>query len=160
MQTTLLASILALSLAGAVYGADKYNGPRPPKQDLPYLVHADNLVPTEIGQATQESHKRNNTYIVQGASSPARTPLAEPIFLIDANTIVPEQLELYKMEVKDGRREISLSGGRRGSGRPFHLSVTPLGDHLYRVEAAEMLENGEYVLTPNGSNQVFCFEIY
>jgi len=28
------------------------------------------------------------------------------------------------------------------------------------VEANEMLENGEYSLTPSGSNQVFCFQVY
>ncbi|MGH9666187.1 MAG: hypothetical protein ACRD9L_17310 [Bryobacteraceae bacterium] len=160
MRNTLLASILVLGLAGAACAADKYNGPRPPKQDVPYLVHADNLIETETGQASQESRKKNTTYVVAGASSPARTPLAEPIFLIDANTIAPEQLEMYRMEVKNGRREITLSESRRGAGRPIHLSVTPLGDHLYRVEAAEMLENGEYVLTPSGSNRVFYFEIY
>ncbi|MEO7144067.1 MAG: hypothetical protein ABI165_11280 [Bryobacteraceae bacterium] len=160
MHTVLLGSILTLGLAAGLGAAEKYNGPRPPKQDLPYLVHADNLVPTEASQANSESHRGSTTYTIAGAASPARTPLAEPIFLIDSNTIDAERLEMYRMDVKGGRREISLSGGRRGSGKPIHLSVTPLGDHLYRVEAAEMLENGEYVLTPNGSNQVFCFEIY
>lgn len=160
MKNTLLGLLLVLLLAGWMCADEKYKGPRPLKQDLPYLVHADNLVPTEVGQATAESHKHGSTYTIAGASSPARTPLAEPIFLIDANTILPDQLEMYRLEVKNGQREITLSGGRHGSGRPIHLSVTPLGGHLYRVEAAEMLENGEYVLTPNGSNQVFCFEIY
>ncbi|HLJ17212.1 MAG TPA: hypothetical protein VKV15_22145 [Bryobacteraceae bacterium] len=160
MRNTLTASILALALASSVCAAEKYNGPRPPKQDVPYLVHADNLIETEVSQASPESRKHDTTYVISGTNSPARTPLAEPIFLIDANTIVPERLEMYRMEVKNGRREITLSGGRHGSGKPIHITVTPLGDHLYRVEAAEMLEDGEYVLTPNGSNQVFCFEIY
>jgi hypothetical protein len=42
----------------------------------------------------------------------------------------------------------------------FHLRVTRLVEHLFRVEASESLENGEYALTPSGDNRVFCFEVY
>ncbi len=141
-------------VASAAWSAD-YTGPKPPKPDLPYLVHADNLIPTEAGEAKQEK----DTYVVQGAASPARTPLAEPIFLLQADHLSPESIELYRMEVKNGRREVK-PGGRRGSGRPLHLQVTSLGGKLYRIEAAEVLENGEYSLSPSGSNRVFCFEVY
>ena len=37
--------------------AQKYSGPQPEKPDLPYLVHADNLVATEASEAKEESHK-------------------------------------------------------------------------------------------------------
>ena len=132
-----------------------YNGPHPPKPDMLYLVHADNLIPTEASDAKES--KGGNTYVVDGASSPARTPLAEPILIMQSDKITPESLELYKFDVKGGRREISL-GGRRA--KPLHVAVTRLGQGLFRIEADEALENGEYVLTPMGSNRVFCFEIY
>jgi hypothetical protein len=147
--------------AGFVCAAEKYNGPVPPKQDVPYLLHATNLVETEAGQARQENRKNDSTFIVSGAASPARTPLSEPIFIIDANKISPERLELYRMEVKKGDREVSIASGRhRGGNGPFHLIVTPLSNHLYRVEVDEPLENGEYALSPSGDNRAFCFEIY
>jgi hypothetical protein len=38
--------------------------------------------------------------------------------------------------------------------------VKPLEGKLYRVEANETLENGEYALSPDGSDQVFCFQVY
>ena len=121
-----------------------------------YLVHADNLVPTEQAEARQEKM----TFIVQGANSPARTPLAEPIFIIEADKIQPQGLELYKMDVKGGKREVTIQQKRTRGSKVLRLSVTPLDGKLYKIEADEELENGQYAISPNGSNTVFCFEIY
>ena len=126
-------------------------------KDLVYLVHADNLIPTETGEAKQESKRNDSTFSVPGVSSPARTPLAEPIFIIQSDRISAESLELYRFDIKGGHRELTLSGTRRGGPKALHLSVSKLDRGLYKVEAAEVLENGEYALTPSGSNQVFCF---
>jgi hypothetical protein len=152
-------ALSALFLAGALAGwtAD-YSGPRPPKPDMVYLVHADNLIPTEAGEAKDEP-KNANAYTIAGATSTARTPLAEPIFILQSDKITPESLELYKLDVKSGRRELSLGGARRNS-KALHLAVTRLGQGLYRIEVDEELDDGEYVLSPMGSNRVFCFEIY
>ncbi len=146
--------------AAAVAWTDDYTGPRPPMKDMVYLVHADNLVPTETLEAKQESKKDDSTFSVPGPSSSARTPLAEPIFLIQSDRISAESLELYRFDVKGGHRELTLSGRRRSGPKALHLSVTKVERGLYKVEAAEVLENGEYALTPNGSNQVFCFQVY
>jgi hypothetical protein len=146
-----------LTIPLAVLAAEKYDGPRPPKPDVAYLVHADSLIPTEALEAKDDG----GLYTVPGASSTARTPLAEPIFLIQSDKILPERLELYRWEVKGGRRELATGKGkRRGSAHPLHLSVNKVDGRLYRVEASEPLENGEYSLSPNDSNQVFCFEVY
>jgi hypothetical protein len=146
-----------LTIPLVVLAAEKYDGPRPPKPDVAYLVHADNLIPTEALEAKDDG----GLYTVPGASSTARTPLAEPIFLIQSDKILPERLELYRWEVKGGRRELATGKGkRRGSAHPLHLSVNKVDGRLYRVEASEPLENGEYSLSPNDSNQVFCFEVY
>jgi hypothetical protein len=84
-------------------------------------MHADNLIPTEATEAKQE---KNDTYSVSGTTSPARTPLAEPIFLLQSDKMTPESLELYRLDVKNGRREITLSSRRRGGPRALHLAVT------------------------------------
>jgi len=57
---------------------------------------------------------------------------------------------------------VSVTGGshRRGSSGPFHLTVTKVADGLFRIEVEEALENGEYSLSPTGSNVAFCFEEY
>ena len=148
-----------LLLATLAVRADDYTGPRPPKPDVLYLVHASNLIPTEVTEAQQEG-KNNDTFSISGAASSARTPLAEPIFLLRSEKIRPDTLELYRLEVKGGRRQVTLSRKRKDNTGPFHLSITKLDKDLYRVEADEALENGEYSLSPNGSNAVFCFEIY
>ena len=120
-----------------------------------------NLVATEAAEAKQESGKKDETtYTLAGANSPARTPLAEPIFLIESDKVLPERLELYRWDVKNGRRELSMNKGKKNGARPLHLSVTKLDGRLYRVEPSEPLADGQYSLSPNDSNRVFCFEVY
>ena len=152
---------LFMLLGVSLSAADTYAGPKPPKVDVPYLVHADNLVETEGADAREENRKGEVTYTIAGATSPARTPLSEPVFIIHTKQLVADRIELYKLDVKNGQREITMTQKRKKNGaRPIHVMVTRLGDQLYRIEADERLEDGEYSLSPNDSNRVFCFEVY
>jgi hypothetical protein len=152
-----LLCFLAVSLSSQA----KYDGPVPAKPDLPYLLNASSLKETEAAQARDQGKKDEPVYVIPGGSSPVRTPLAEPIFIMDARQIPPERLELYQLEVKDGNRQVSPSTkAHKGASRVFYLRVTPLREHLFKIEASEPLENGEYALTPEGDNRVFCFEVY
>ena len=155
----MLSRILPLLLA-AVFAASaqKYDGPRPPKADLPYLKHASDLLPTEPGQAREQKQKNDILYTVEGAASSAKTPLASPIFIYKADKIAPEKFGLYKLDVKSGHREILL-GPKKGP-KPIRLDVSRLDKDLYRIEVGDSLEPGEYSLSPEGSNQVFCFQVY
>jgi hypothetical protein len=154
------AAAAALGSGVLLHGADKYTGPVPPKKDVPYLLHADNLVETEIANASQTSNKNDVVFAVAGETSPARTPLAEPIFLFAADRLTPESLGLYQFDVTGGKRQISI-GRKKGKGaRVFHTSVRNLAPGLFRIEAAEYLENGEYSLSPEGENIAFCFTVY
>jgi hypothetical protein len=152
-------TILTLLTCGLTLAAQKYSGPRPPKPDLPYLLHGDTLLETEAGQAQEVERKDETTYTIAGAASPARTPLASPIFLMQTDKLSPEKLDLYRLEVRNGRREVTLSR-KKTKTRPIRLSIHRVGDSLYRIEVDESLENGEYSMTPNGSNQVFCFAVF
>lgn len=140
--------------------AQKYSGPRPDKPDLPYLLHADNLVPTEIAEAKEETRKNDVIFVVPGTSSTARTPLASPVFLVLVDQIQPERLQLYKLDSKGGQREVLFSRKKKQMARAYRMNPSRLDENLYRLEVDEILENGEYALTPEGSNQVFCFKIY
>ena len=148
-----------LFLTAICYGAD-YDGPRPPKPDIPYLLHASKLVQTEVVEAKQEDDKDETTFAIAGASSSAKTPLAEPIFLLLSDKMSPERLELYRLDVKNGRREVTINQKKRRGPQPLRMSITRVADRLYRLEAAETLENGQYSLSPNDSNQAFCFEVF
>jgi hypothetical protein len=153
---------MLLILGCAALGlAQKYSGPVPPKPDLPFLKHASNLVPTEPGEAKQETRKDDTLFWIAGASASARTPLAEPIFLLQSEKLAPEKLRLYRLEVKNGRREIALPNKpKKDSPRPLHLSYTRLAPNLFQIEANDTLENGEYSLSPEDSNAVFAFQVY
>ena len=140
--------------------AQNYTGPRPPHADLPYLKHAENLVPTEMLEAKEEKGKKDETtYVIAGAASSARTPLASPILLMQEDKLVAAKLALYKLESRNGRREIALLPEKAAQSNPR-------GTHpferckLYRLEVDESLEPGEYALSAEGSNQVFCFQVY
>jgi hypothetical protein len=152
--------VLLLLTVAVAASAQKYDGPRPPKPDLPYLKHASNLIPTEATEAKEEKGKRDDiTYVMAGANSPVKTPLASPIFLMQAEKLVPDRLQLFKLESKNGRREILFAPKKQP--KAIRIEVTRLtSDNLYKIEVDESLEAGEYSLTPEGSNQVFCFQVY
>ena len=146
-----------LLLAALAAPAQKYDGPRPPKPDLPYLKHADNLVPTEAVVAKEEGKKGSMTFVIDGANSSAVTPLASPIFLLKADKIVPETLELYRLESKNGRRSVVPT-----KTPPIRLEATRLTpDMIWKIEVDESLDPGEYSLTvrDDPSNQAWCFQV-
>ena len=150
--------LLLLFAAVCAAFAQKYDGPRPPKPDLPYLKHADTLVPTEAVEAKEDKRKDGSVYTVEGASSTAKTPLASPIFLMQADKLVPDRMGLYKFDVKGGHREILFN--TKKPPKPIRIEVSRLGGNLYKLEVDESLEPGEYSLSPEGSNQTFCFQVF
>jgi hypothetical protein len=153
-------ALLPLFVLAAIAAAADYKGPHPAKTDTLYLVHADNLVELEQVNSKQDSKKDDIVYSVNGTASNAKTPLAEPIFLLKTDKLAPESIELYKFDVKNGHRELTMNAKRRRAAKAYHLTVTRLEQGLYRIEASEELENGEYGLSPSTSNQVFCFAVY
>jgi len=100
--------VLCLFLAGLAAG-QKYKGPRPEKPDVPYLLHAQNLIATDAAEAREDKRKEGKAYVTSGASAKAKTPLAEPIFLFESKSIPPEKLTLYKLDVKNAPERSSSS---------------------------------------------------
>ena len=161
MSRSALGTLLLLMAAVPGQSQQKYRGPTPPQPDTPYLLHASNLIPTESSDAKEETRKDDTWYRLPGAESPVKTPLASPIFLFDSQKIAPEQLKVYRLEVKNGQREIAFSNKKRDKNpQGFRLSIERLTGNLYRLEVVESLQNGEYCVTPDGSNHVFCFQVF
>ena len=138
----------------------KYTGPKPPKQDLPYLVLGDTLIPLEVYTASQQDRKDDTLYTIPGDASAAKTPLASPVFVLDAAKIDATKLQLFRMEVKGGHRELVFRKKGKANLQPITLSISVVSGTLYRLEVVPSLENGEYSLSPEGSNQVFSFTVY
>jgi hypothetical protein len=161
MRSSTISACLLAALTLAAVAAEKYDGPRPDKPDIPYLKHASKLIPLETGQMKEEGSKKDESVMaMSGANSPTRTPLAEPIFLFTYDRLDPMRLELYKIENNKGRREIKFKKKGPNGPRPFKIMVNPLGGKLYRIDVNETLDNGQYCFSPTGADQVFCFEVY
>ena len=66
--------------------------------------------------------------------------------------------EPAQLTVKAGHREITI--GPKKQPPAIRLEVSRLDKGLYRIEVGDSLEAGEYSLSPEGSNQVFCFQVF
>ncbi len=153
-----LVTVTGLALQAAE--KNKLGLPNPDKPDIPYLIHANALVETEKAVATEQTPKNLLIYQVPGASSEVKTPLAGPEFLVAAENLDPYRLQLYRFESKNGVREILMRKKKKVLARPVILTVFEVERGLYRVRVDESLKLGEYCLTPEGSNDVFCFAVY
>ena len=162
MRTVLLAlaAFCLASAAPAQSTSKKKSGlPDPPKKDVAYLIHADLLLETEISQAKEETRKDELAYSIPGAASPVKTPLSSPEFLFQAESIVPEKLAVFKLESKNGRRDVVVSRKKKPVGRPIQISVFRVHERVFKIRVDDILAPGEYSLSPDGSNAVFCFAV-
>jgi Tol biopolymer transport system component len=90
-----------------------------------------------------------------------KTPLSSPILLFQADKITPDKLQLFKLDSRNGQREILFSHKKKQTAKPIRIDVMKLSsDNIYQIEVNDSLEKGEYSLSPDGSNQVFCFQVY
>lgn len=153
--------VLALLAAFAAPAFAEESGITPPKADVPYLLHAGSVVEIVHAQATEERKNNTVTYVVPGTTSTVRTPLAGPEFVLLSEKLDPNALRLYAFQVRNGRREISFNEKKRKENpEPLILSVFPVSKGLFKVRVDGSLERGEYGLTPDGSNDVFCFTVF
>jgi hypothetical protein len=146
-----------MTFAAAIAQAPKYSGPVPPSADLPYLKHASNLLPAEAVEVKEEKRNGDTVYVIAGESSPSKTPLGLPVLLVKSEKLDPLKLQMYRLQATDGHREISASGKKNAD--PIHVIVTRVAAGVFRLEVGDSLENGEYMLSMEGTNQAFCFAI-
>ena len=136
--------------------------PKPPKSDLPYLLEASKLIPTDTQPATRSKDQQSVT--VSGVTSSAKTPVPEPVFLYSQGQISPTQFELFHFQVANGQREWSKGKTERPENDmaedTIRLTLRPVGEGVIRIEAAEMLDPGEYALIARGQNTAFCFTVF
>ncbi|HXE64177.1 MAG TPA: hypothetical protein VN519_11595 [Bryobacteraceae bacterium] len=152
----LAATLLALPAAAQ----QKYTGAPPPKKNVPYLVQADNLIETEVQKAAEQKKKDDTIYTIPGDKSTARTPLASPMLVIDADGLDATKLQLFHLEVKNGHREITFKKKGKGGAMPLNIEVAKVRGTLFQIRVLDGLDPGEYSLSPDGSNDAFCFEVF
>lgn len=155
----MLRRLWILGFVAAVGAAQKYSGPLPAKPDVVYLKQAANLIPLEAVAAREQKRDKGTLYSIEGAESHVKTPISLPIFLVKAEKLAADRLELYKMDVRDGHREFVVGGPN--PPEILHLEVSKVGtDGTCRIAVSDPLDAGEYVLRAEGSPQVFCFQVF
>jgi hypothetical protein len=162
MRGAVVAAVLVVSAAMAL-AQNKASEPKPPKADLPYLLKATKLIATEPQTLNRSGPKSDETISVSGVTSPARTPLPEPIFLFSPGEIKAGDFELIRFQVGNGHRR--WKKGQQSSAddepeEPLPLTLRPVAKGVIRIEAAVMLNPGEYALIPRGKNTAFCFTVF
>jgi len=156
MRRALTGLVLALCLSAQT----KKPLPKPDKKDVVYIVHAATLVQTEIMRPAPKDNGDSTTWSIPGEASLAKTPLALPIFTIDAGSLAPEKLRLYQFEQKGAHRELTLKKRSAGEPEPVLITISNIAGSLYRIETVNEIPNGEYGFTIPGSNQFFCFTVF
>jgi hypothetical protein len=87
--------------------------------------------------------------------------MSEPIFLFRTERLNPDKLSLYRMTVEGGQRVLSFPNKPgKDSPKAVYMMLTPLDRGLFKLEVNEFIDDGEYCLSPEGSNAVFCFTTY
>jgi hypothetical protein len=155
-----LFGILPVCLAIAGQNA---SDPKPPKTDLPYLLEAEKLIATDGQPISRSGPKDDETISVKGTTSSARTPLPEPIFLFSPGQISANDFELIQFQVADGKRQWKKGQPANTGDEPeqvLRLTVRPVREGVVRIEAAVMLNPGEFALLPRGKDIAFCFTVF
>ncbi len=157
---TALAITILLAHMLAAQELNRLGVPNPEKTDLPYLIHGNTLVALEPLDANEEEKKNELRFWVAGTTSKARTPLAGPEFLLEWVELDPADLRLYAFEVVNGRREILYRKKKKIVARPFFLDIERIEGKVLRIRVNGSLPAGEYGLTPQGRNDVYCFTVF
>ena len=118
------------------------------------------MVQTEVASSDPQDTPEGTRYSLSGETSLARTPLALPIFMLDAVEIKPEKIRLMRLTAKAGHRETMAPRTPNPDDPPILLTVTNLGGGLYKFEVVNEIENGEYALNVAGTNKFFCFTVF
>ncbi len=151
--------VLASALLFGCLSLTAQDLPAPPKKDVPYIIHATNLLEVEQNTATAEEDKKQLIYFVPGATSGVTTPLAFPEFLFAPDQIGAKSLELYRFEPVKGRREILIRKKKKNVAKPYFIDILPQAEGVVKIRVDGSLSPGEYCLTPTGSDKVFCFTV-
>lgn len=155
-----LPAIAYLGLPAAAEETNKLGLPNPEKPDVPYLIHASSLVEIEQSEATEQRKKNELVYTVPGANSGVQTPLASPELLFQSENIDPRDLAFFRFASVKGRRELLYQKKKKIKAEPIRISLYPVEEGLVKIRVDDSLPAGEYCLTPNNSNAVFCFSVF
>lgn len=163
-RPALVITVVAITAALAL-PQQKGAATKPPKPDLPYLLEAQKMIPTDASAIARSTSKGDESLTVPGVTSSARTPLPEPIFVFSPGQIKATDFELIHFDVTNGKRQWAKGKQEHPNNDEepeeiLRLTLRPIAEGVVRIEAAEMLNPGEYALIPRGKDTAFCFTVF
>jgi hypothetical protein len=98
-------------------------------------------------------------YTFPGDASPVRAGSKTPVFLLlaDSEAAIAENLELARLQVGKGIRELASAKNRSASSVP--ITVTQVSATLRKVNVRDPLPPGEYVILLENSTRGFLFAV-
>ena len=132
-----------------------------------YLKDASGrLVPLERQQATSKAIKRISragAYAeIKGASSSVRFKKGQKLLFVVqlANGIDPSIYGLYPLDSKKTVRVVKPDRSNLQTGLlTYRLKISKVGNSSYGLTPLEDLAEGEYAISPFGSNDSYCFGV-
>jgi hypothetical protein len=100
-------------------------------------------------------------YSFTGDSSQARSGSNTPVFLVLADTeaAMEGNLELSRLQVGKGTRQMAYSLGKNRSASSIPIIVTQVSATVRKVSVSEPLSSGEYVVLLQNSSRGFLFGV-
>lgn len=99
-------------------------------------------------------------YSFGGDASPTRIGSSRPVFLIldDTGTGIEAGIELSRLQVAKGTRQMVYSVTKKRSASSLPVDVTEVSATVRKVAVKEPLAPGEYVLLLESSSRAYLFE--
>ncbi|MGH9646110.1 MAG: hypothetical protein ACRD4E_04765 [Bryobacteraceae bacterium] len=95
-----------------------------------------------------------------GDASPIRAG-SKPVFLVlaDSEAAMPENVELSRLQVAQGTRQLAYSVSKNHSASSIPVTITQVSATVRKLSVTEALPPGEYVILLENSNRGFLFSI-
>ncbi len=98
-------------------------------------------------------------YSFTGDSSPARVGSSTPVFLVTADDAAGGNVELSRLQVGQGTRQMAYSLTKNRSASSIPITVAQVSATLRKVNVQEPLSPGQYVVLLENSNRGFLFAV-
>ena len=96
-----------------------------------------------------------------GAASPVRVGSNKPVFLVlvDSEAAMPANVELSRLQVAQGTRQLAYSLAKNRSASSLPIAVTQVSATTRKLSVTEPLPPGEYVVLLENSHRGFLFSV-
>lgn len=133
-------------------------------KELPSPALPDALYANVNGQAvalSREKSKREKSgqivsYTLLAQPSAVDVASRSPLFVLRLEKTSATGWELFRVQVRDGKRVISIDTTAQSPSVPIRVLTA---NELIQIEPVTPLDQGQYCMSARNSNDVFCFKV-